>query len=312
MEKDEKIYVASHEAMIGSAILRRLRRDGFANLVTRPAANLDLTDQKMVLDFFLEEKPDYVFFASTRSGGILANSRYPADFIYDNIQSQTNVIHSAWKCGVKKLLFLGSSCVYPKDCPQPMKEEHLLFGKLEPTSEPYAIAKIAGIKMCQSYDLQYGTNYVSVIPADLYGPGDDFDPETSHVLPALLRKMHEAKTSDAPEVVVWGTGAPRREALHVDDLADACIFLMNHYDRPEIINVGSGEDLSVKELALLVKEVVGFAGEIVFDTAKPDGAPRKLLDSSKMRQSVWAPKIGLRKGIEQTYRWYEKHIKANY
>ena len=308
MEKNEKIFVAGHEGMIGSAILRRLKDDGFTNLVTR--ASLDLTDQKMVSGFFMDEKPGYVFLAVAKVGGILANSKYPAEFIYSNIQIQTNIIRSAWKSGVKKLLFLGSSCIYPKDCPQPMKEEYLLSGKLEPTSEPYAIAKIAGIKMCQSYNLQYGTDYISVVPADLYGPGDDFDPETSHVLPALLRKIHDAKIRNQPEVIVWGTGSPRRESVHVDDLADACIFLMSNYDESEMINIGSGEDLSIRELARLISDVVGFKGNIIFDESKPDGAQRKLLDIARIRKLGWSPRIGLEKGVSQTYQWYKSQAKA--
>ena len=309
MEKDEKIFVAGQEAMIGLAILHRLKADGFTKLVPGSSSELDLTNQKMVLEFFMEEKPDYVFLAAAKMGGILANSKYPAQFIFSNIQSQTNIIHSAWKSGVKNLLFLGSSCIYPKECPQPMKEEYLLTGKLESTSEPYAIAKIAGIKMCQSYNLQYGTDYISVVPADLYGPHDDFDSETSHVLPALIRKMHEAKTYNEPEVVVWGTGSPRRESLHVDDLADACILLMDKYDESEMINVGSGEDLSIKELALLIRNVIGFKGEVVFDESKPDGAPRKLLDIGKIRKLGWSPKISLEKGVRQTYQWYENYVR---
>jgi len=310
MEKGKKIFVAGHEGMIGSAILRRLRGDGFTNLVTRTSPELDLTDQKMVFEFFMDEKPDYVFLAAAKVGGILANSKYPAEFIYNNIQLQTNVIHSAWKSGVKKLLFLGSSCIYPKDCPQPVKEEYLLLGKLESTSEPYAIAKIAGIRMCQSYNLQYGTDYISVVPADLYGPNDDFDPETSHVLPALITKMHQAKIGNKEEVVVWGTGSPRRGCLHGDDLADACVFLMNHYDESEMINVGSGEDLSIKELARLISDVIGFKGSVIFDKSKPDGAPRKLLDTGKIRKLGWSPKISLEKGIKQTYQWYDNYVKA--
>ena len=308
MEKNERIFIAGHEGMTGSAILHRLKESGFTKLVVRTSSELDLTDQKMVFDFFMDEKPDYVFLTAAKVGGILANSRYPAEFIYSNIQSQTNIMHSAWKSGVKKLLFLGSSCVYPKGCPQPMKEEYLLTGKLESTSEPYAIAKITGIKMCQSYNLQYGTNYISVIPADLYGPHDDFDPETSHVLPALIRKMHKAKTSNQPEVIIWGTGSPRRESLHADDLAEACLFLMKNYDEPEIINVGSGKDLSIRELALLIREVVGLKGEVVFNESKPDGAPRKLLDISKITKLGWSPKISLERGIRQTYQWYEDHV----
>ena len=252
MESGEKIVVAGHEGMIGSAILRRLRKDGFTNLITMTSSELDLTDQKMVGDFFIEERPDYVFLASTKVGGIIANSRYPAEFIYNNIQAQTNVIHSAWKAGGKKLLFLGSSCIYPKGCPQPMKEEYLLTGELEPTSEPYAVAKIAGIKMCQAYNTQYGTNFISVVPADLYGPYDDFDPETSHVLPALIRKMYQARIRREREVIVWGTGSPRRDCLYVDDLADACIFLMNNYSESAVINVGSREESSIKERNVLV------------------------------------------------------------
>ncbi len=310
MEKEGKIFVTGHEAMIGSAILRHLSEDGFKKLVTRTSSELDLCNQKMVYDFFMDEKPDYVFLSTNKIGGILVNSRYPAEFIYSNLQSQTNVIHSAWKSGVKKLVFLASSCIYPKSCPQPMKEEYLLTGKLEPTSEPYAIAKIAGIRMCQSYNLQYGTDYISVVPADLYGPNDDFDPETSHVLPALMRKVHEAKIGHEPRVVVWGTGSPRRESLHVDDLADACIFLMSNYDESEIINIGSGEDLSIRGLAQLIRDTVGFKGDIVFDKSKPDGAPRKLLDIGKIRKLGWSPKISLKKGINQTYQWYVKHAPA--
>ncbi|MFC1918883.1 GDP-L-fucose synthase family protein [Chloroflexota bacterium] len=310
MEKGEKIFFAGHESMIGSSLLRRLEEGGYTNLVTGASSGLKLTDQSGVFELFMDEKPDYVFLTGAKVGGILANSRYPAEFIYNNIQSQTNVIDSAWKSGVKKLLFLGSSCIYPRDCPQPMKEEYLLSGKLEPTSEPYAIAKIAGIRMCQSYNLQYGTHYISAVPADLYGPEDDFNPETSHFLPALIRKMHEARTRNQPEVVVWGTGSPRRETLYVDDLADACIFLMNNYDGSEMINVGSGEDLSIKELARIVREVVGFEGVLTYDESKPDGAPRKLLDVSKIRKLDWSPKISLEDGIRQTYQWYGNRIAA--
>jgi len=310
VEKNEKIWVTGQEAMIGSAIRRCLLAAGFGNLVVEDSSELDLTNQKMVTEFFMDERPAYVFLSGKKVGGILANSRYPAQFIYDNIQSQTNVIHAAWKYGVKKLLFLASSCVYPKDCPQPMKEEYLLSGSLEPTSEPYALAKIAGIRMCQAYNLQYGTDYISVVPADLYGPHDDFEPETSHVLPALVRKVHEAKIYNRPEVVVWGTGSPRREALHVGDLADAGIFLMNNYDKSEMINVGSGQDLSISELAQLISEVVGFDGGITFDRSKPDGAPRKLLDTTKISKLGWSPKIGLEDGIRQTYQWCLENVTA--
>lgn len=308
MERDERIFIAGHESMVDSAIQRCLKKNGFVNLITRNSFELDLTDQKLVLGFFMDEKPDYVFLTSTKMGGIMANSRYPAEFIYNNIQSQTNVIHSAWKSGVKKLLFLGSSCIYPKECPQPMKEEYLLSGKLESTSEPYAIAKIAGIKMCQSYNHQYGTNYISVVPADLYGPKDNFDPETSHVLPALMRRMHEAKISNDKRMIVWGTGTPKREFLHVDDLADACLFLMDNYDESEMTNVGFGKETSIKELVFLMKEIVGFEGAIVVDDSKPDGAPRKSLDSNKINKLGWMPKISLQEGIKETYEWYEKHL----
>jgi len=308
MQKDEKVFVAGHEGMIGSAILRRLEEGGFSSVITGSPAELDLTDQGMVAEFFMAEKPDYVFLASAKVGGILANSRYPAEFIYTNLVSQTNVINSAWKSGVKKLLFLGSSCSYPKDCPQPMKEDYLLSGKLEPTSEPYAIAKIAGIRMCQSYNRQYGTEYISAIPADVYGSDDDFNPETGHVLPALISKMHHAKINNEVEVAIWGTGSPRREALHVDDLADACIFLMNNYDESELINIGSGEDISVREMAQVVKDATGFKGNIIFDESKPDGMLRKLLDVSRMKKLGWSPKISLKEGIRQTYQWYENHL----
>lgn len=310
MEKNEKIYIAFHEGMIGSAILRRLTEDGFAGPIVKTHDKLDLTEQTMVLEFFMDEKPDYVFLTSTKMGGILANTRYPADLIYANMQIQSNVIHSAWKAKVKKLLFLGSSCVYPEVCRQPMKEEYFFSGKLEPRSESYAIAKIAGIKMCQSYNLQYGTDYISVVPADLYGPNDDFDPETSHVLPALIRRIHEAKVRNEHEVIVWGTGSPLRDCLYVDDLADACIFLMNKYDDSEIINVGSGDDLSIRALARLISDIIGFDGDINFDKSKPNGTIRKLLDIGKIRDLGWSPKTDLEDGIRQTYQWYKKHIEA--
>lgn len=311
MNKDSKIFVAGHEGMIGSALLRCLREEGFNKLLTRASSELDLIEQKKVFDFFMDERPDYVFLAAARMGSILANSKYPADFIYENIQIQSNVIQSAWKSGVKKLLFLGSTCVYPRLCPQPMKEEHLLTGPLEPTSEPYAIAKIAGIRMCQSYNSQYGTSYISVVPATLYGPDSHFDLETSHVLSALIRKLHEAKVNNEKGVTLWGTGSPRREFLHADDLADACVFLMKNYDESEMINVGSGEDLSIKELALLIKGIVGYTGELIFDTSMPDGAPQKLLDSGRIRGMGWTPKIGLENGIRQTYEWYKNRATAN-
>ena len=308
MKKSGKIFVAGHKGMTGAAIRRRAQAAGYANPLPRDSDGLDLTDQKTVLDFFMAEKPDYVFITSAKVGGILANSQFPAEFIYTNIQSQTNVIHAAWKSGVKKLLYLASSCVYPKNCPQPMKEEYLLSGKLEPTSEPYAIAKIAGIRMCQSYSHQYGVNFISAVPADLYGPMDDFNPETGHVLASLLAKMHQARTENRAEIVVWGTGSPRRECLYVDDLADTCFFLMDNYDDPEMINLGSGEDLSIKEMAGLIKDVVGFKGDIIFDKSKPDGMPRKLLDTSRIRKLGWSPRTGLEAGLRQTYEWYVSHI----
>jgi GDP-L-fucose synthase len=263
-----------------------------------------LERQAQVESFFEEQRPEYVFLAAAKVGGIWANNSFPAEFIYSNIMVQTNVIHSAYRTGVKKLLFLGSSCIYPKHCPQPMKEEYLLTGPLEPTNEPYALAKIAGIRACQSYNRQYGTNYISVMPTNLYGPNDNFDLETSHALPALIRKFHEAKIKSNSSVTIWGTGLPRREFLHVDDLADACIFLMNHYDESDIINVGCGEDISIAELALLVKGVVGYTGDIEYDIEKPDGTPRKLLDVSRLRDLGWQPKLSLEEGIKKTYEWY--------
>lgn len=304
MEKDCKIFIAAHEGMIGSAILRRIEQDGFTNLLTESSAKLTLTNQKSVLEYFMTETPDYVFLPSIRVGGILVNSQYPADFIYDNLAGEMNIIHSAWGSGVKKLLFLASSCIYPKECPQPMKEEYILTGKLEPTSEPYAIAKIAGIRMCQAYNRQYGTEFISVVPADIYGPGDDFNPETGHVLPSLISRMHRAKINTHPEVVVWGSGSPRRETLHVDDLADACIMLMDKYSDSEMINLGSGDDISIKELALAIKKTVGFDGNLVFDKSKADGMPRKLLDNAKLQRLGWSPKIGLAEGLRQTCEWF--------
>lgn len=304
MHKEAKIYVAGHRGLVGSAILRKLRAEGYSNIVTRTHQELDLTNQQAVYQFFEVERPEYVFLAAAKVGGILANSTYPADFIRENLLIQTNVIDAAYRYGVKKLLFLGSSCIYPKFAPQPIKEEYLLTGALEPTNEPYAVAKIAGIKMCQAYNKQYGTNFISVMPTNLYGPGDNFDLETSHVLPALIRKFHEAKVTGAPYVVVWGSGTPRREFLHVDDLADACVFLMNNYDSSEIINIGVGEDLTIAELAQLIKKIVGYKGEIVFDRTKPDGTPRKLLDVSKLFNLGWRPRIRLEDGIRSTYEWF--------
>jgi GDP-L-fucose synthase len=323
MEKNSRIYVAGHRGLVGSSILRRLKADGFTRLITKTHQELDLLCQNDVEIFFRSEKPEYVFLAAAKVGGILANDSFPAEFIYDNLMIQTNIIHAAYRGGVKKLLFLGSSCIYPKEAPQPMKEEYLLSGRLEPTNEPYAIAKIAGIKMCQSYNRQYGTYFISVMPTNLYGPGDNFNLETSHVLPALIRKFHEAKIrgrrseigdqgseikgkgiDNNDSVTIWGTGTPRREFLHVDDLADACIFLMKNYDESAIINIGVGDDISIRELAVLIADIVGFKGSIRYDSSKPDGTLRKLLDVSRLRSMGWESKISLRRGIEKTYRWY--------
>jgi GDP-L-fucose synthase len=328
MNKDSKIYVAGHTGLVGSALLRKLQSEGYTNIITSTHAELDLERQTEVESFFKEEAPGYVFLAAAKVGGILANDTYPAEFIYRNLAIQTNVIHAAWKMKVRRLLFLGSSCIYPRECPQPMKEDYMLTGPLEATNEPYATAKIAGVKMCEAYNRQYGTNFISVMPTNLYGPNDNFDLETSHVLPALIRKFHEAKVGvndesvhpspftvhqSPPPVVIWGTGNPRREFLHVDDLADACLFLMNLEEekfrslltlhRSPLINIGWGKDISIKELALLIKEIIGFEGEITFDTTKPDGTPRKLLDVSKISELGWRPKISLKEGLEGTYNW---------
>jgi GDP-L-fucose synthase len=308
MDKGSRVYVAGHRGLVGGAIMRRLVRDGFADIVTCTHAELDLTDQAAVSDFFEATKPEYVFLAAAKVGGILANSTHPAEFIRENLLIQTNVIDAAYRSGVRKLLFLGSSCIYPKMAPQPLKEEYLLTGALEPTNDAYAVAKIAGIMMVKSYRRQYGFDGISVMPTNLYGPGDNFDLETSHVLPALIRKIHEARVAGDASVTVWGTGTPRREFLHVDDLADAAVFLMSAYDDEEIINIGTGEDVSIGELAALVADVVGYEGEIVYDTSKPDGTPRKLLDVSKLRALGWSPKIGLREGIAATYKWYVENL----
>ncbi|KIP20463.1 GDP-L-fucose synthase [Anoxybacillus ayderensis] len=308
MNKDAKIYVAGHRGLVGSAILRKLQADGYTNLVYKTSQELDLRDRNQVDRFFEEEKPEYVFLAAAKVGGIVANNEYPADFIRDNLMIQTNVIDAAYRNGVKKLLFLGSTCIYPKFAPQPLKEEYLLTGELEPTNEPYAIAKIAGIKMCQSYNRQYGTKYISVMPTNLYGPNDNFDLHTSHVLPALIRKFHEAKENNAPYVEVWGTGTPRREFLYSDDLADACVFLMNNYEGNEIVNVGVGEDISIKELAEKIKNIVGYKGEIKFDTTKPDGTPRKLVDVSKINALGWKASISLEEGLQKAYQWFLDNV----
>jgi len=304
MENRSKIYVAGHRGMVGSAIVRKLQKEGYANLLLRSRQELDLLDQTVVRRFFEAEKPEYVFLAAAKVGGILANDTYRAQFIYENLQIQNNIIHSAWQSGVKKLLFLGSSCIYPKHAPQPMKEEHLLTGPLEPTNEPYAVAKIAGIKMCQAYNDQYGTDYISVMPTNLYGPNDNFDLQTSHVLPALIHKFHKAKKDRLPAVEIWGTGSPKREFLHVDDLADACLFLMKNYSGNNFLNIGVGEDISIKDLALLIKKIVGYQGKLSFDTSKPDGTPRKLLDVGRLHRLGWKATIGLEEGIAQTYRWF--------
>lgn len=301
MNKDSKIYIAGHRGMVGSAILRKLQKEGFNNFITRTSKELDLRNQQDVADFFAKEKPDYVFLAAAKVGGIVANNTYRADFIYENIMIQSNTIHHAWKNGVKKLLFLGSSCIYPKMASQPLKEEYLLTGLLEPTNEPYAIAKIAGIKMCDAYRSQYGCNFISVMPTNLYGPNDNYDLNNSHVLPALIRKFHTAKKENAPSVEIWGTGSPMREFLHADDLADACYYLMANYNEPGLVNIGVGEDISIKDLALLVKKIVGFKGDLKFDTTKPDGTPRKLMDVSKLHSFGWKHKIELEEGIGKVY-----------
>jgi GDP-L-fucose synthase len=304
MDKHSRIFVAGHNGLVGSAIVRRLQADGYTNVIVRSRKETDLENQGAVLKLFLEEKPEYVFMAAARVGGILANNTYPVDFIRSNLMVQNNIIDASHYAGVRKLLFLGSSCIYPKMCPQPMKEEYLLTGALEPTNEWYAIAKIAGIKMCQAYHRQHGMNAISLMPTNLYGPGDNFDLNASHVLPALIRKFHEAKLSGAKEVVMWGTGTPKREFLHVDDLADACVHLMLTYNAPEIVNVGTGEDVTIRQLAEMVKETVGFDGEIVQDLTKPDGTPRKLLDVSKLHGLGWKHKTELTAGIRTTHQWF--------
>lgn len=287
--------------MVGSAILRKLKEEGYTNFVLRSSKELDLRDQQDVSGFFAETKPDYVFLAAAKVGGIVANNTYRADFLYDNLMIQSNIIHESFKNQVKKLMFLGSSCIYPKLAPQPMKEEYLLTGELEYTNEPYAIAKIAGIKMCDAYRAQYGCNFISVMPTNLYGPNDNYDLNNSHVLPALIRKFHEAKINNAPEVLIWGSGKPYREFLHVDDLANACYFLMNQYSESGFINIGTGEDIQINDLAMLIKQIVGFSGEIHHDPAKPDGTPRKLMDVSRLRNLGWSPHIPLKEGIKKVY-----------
>nr|WP_295869250.1 GDP-L-fucose synthase [uncultured Chitinophaga sp.] len=307
MRASDKIYVAGHRGMVGSALVRKLKNEGFGNIVTRTSGELDLRDQGAVAKFFSEEKPAHVFLAAAKVGGIVANNTYRGQFIYENLMIQNNVIHHAHLNGVQKLMFLGSSCIYPKLAPQPLKEEYLLTGQLEPTNQPYAIAKIAGIEMCDAYRAQYGSNFISVMPTNLYGPNDNYDLQNSHVLPAMLRKMHEAKMNNLPEVVLWGTGTPRREFLHADDMADACFYLMQHYNEPGLVNIGVGEDISIKELAMLIRKIVGYKGELVFDTTKPDGTPRKLMDVSKLHSYGWKARIELEEGVRRVY----EDVKAN-
>jgi len=315
MEKDAKIYVAGHRGLVGSAIVKALKKQGFENLIVRNHNELDLLNQKAVKDFFEIEKPEYVFLAAAKVGGIWANSTEPAQFIYENLQIQNNIIHQAYLNKVKKLLFLGSSCIYPKMCPQPMKEEYLMTGLLEPTNDSYALAKIAGIKMCQSYNRQYGTNFIAVMPTNLYGPNDNFDLKSSHVMPALIRRFHEAKLEGKTQVVAWGTGSPKREFLHVDDMVEGCLFLMNNFkptkeqnEKGDIfMNLGTGIEVSIKELTEMIKEVVNFEGEIVWDATKPDGTPRKLLDMSKMHNLGWKHEIDLKEGVELSYNWFKNN-----
>jgi GDP-L-fucose synthase len=312
MDKRSKIYVAGHKGMVGSAIKRKLESSGYTNLIYKSHAELDLTNQKEVNSFFEKERPEYVFLAAAKVGGILANSTYPADFIYQNLMIEANIIHAAYKNGVKKLLFLGSSCIYPKFASQPLREEYLLTGELETTNEAYAIAKIAGIKLCKHYNQQYGTNFISVMPTNLYGPNDNFNLETSHVMPALIRKFHDAKIKNNPYVIVWGSGKPRREFLHVDDMADACVYLMEKHDSSNIgdfVNIGVGEDIAISDLAVIIKEIVGYKGKIVYDRTKPDGTPRKLLDVTKLYSLGWKASIQLTEGISAVYRDYVNAIR---
>lgn len=307
VETSAKIYVAGHRGLVGAALVRQLRASGYDNLLLATSKEVDLKEQGAVRDFFRRHKPDYVFVAAAKVGGILANDSYPADFIYENLMIEANLIHESYRNGVKKLLFLGSTCIYPKMAPQPIKEEYLLTGPLEPTNEWYAVAKIAGIKLCQAYRRQHGCSYICAMPTNLYGPGDNFDLQGSHVMSALIRKFHEAKTAGQSQVVVWGTGTQKREFLHVDDCAVACLFLMDRYDDGEIVNVGVSEDIAIQDLAELVKVVTGFVGDIVYDSSKPDGTPRKLVDTSKLRGLGWTPTIGLEQGVRSTYEWYLAH-----
>lgn len=305
MNTNDKIYVAGHRGMVGSAMIRKLKKEGFTNIVVKSSSELDLRNQRDVDQFFSQEKPAYVFLSAAKVGGILANNSYRADFLYDNLMIQSNVIHAAYTYGSSKLMFFGSSCIYPKLAPQPLKEEYLLTGLLEPTNEPYAIAKIAGIKLCDAYRDQHGCNFISVMPTNLYGPNDNYDLQTSHVMPALIRKFHEAKVNRQESVVLWGSGTPRREFMHVDDLADACFFLMQYFNEAGFVNIGVGEDITIKELALLIKDIVGYTGAIVQDTSKPDGTPRKLMDVARLNALGWKAKIHLREGIEEVYKEFE-------
>lgn len=307
MKENSKIFIAGHRGLVGSALVRNLQAQGYTNLLLKTRAELDLLDSEAVKNFFEKEKPEYVFLSAAKVGGILANDAYPAKFIFQNLQIQNNIIHNAYLNKTKKLLFLGSSCIYPRECPQPIKEEYLLTGPLEKTNEAYAVAKIAGIKMCQAYNKQYGTKFISVMPTNLYGPNDNFDLNSSHVLPALLRRFHDAKIANKQEVVMWGTGSPKREFLHVDDLADACVFLMKNYADSEIVNIGTGEDISIKELSEMVKKTVDFKGKIINDTTKPDGTPRKLLNVSKLHSLGWKHSIELSAGIKITYKWFKEN-----
>ncbi|MDP2943886.1 MAG: GDP-L-fucose synthase [Candidatus Omnitrophota bacterium] len=309
MKKEDKIYIAGHAGLIGSALLRELKANNYKNIITKTHRELDLCDQVAVHKFFKTERPEYVINAAAKVGGIGANISYPAQFIYENLVIQANIIHHSYIYGVKKLLCFGSACVYPRWSSQPIKEEYLLSGYLEPTNEPYAVAKIAGIKICEAYNRQYNTNFICPVPTNTYGPNDNFDPNDAHVVSALIRRLHEAKIKREATVTVWGTGNPRREFLYVDDLADACIFLMQHYNKPDIINIGTGKDISIKELAHIIKEVTGYRGKVIFDPSKPDGIPRKLLDISKLRRLGWRAKTNLREGITKTYKWYLKHSK---
>lgn len=310
MNQSSRVFVAGHRGLVGSAIIRRLEAEGFHNLLLRSRSELDLTSGEQVERFFAEERPEYVFLSAAKVGGILANATYPVDFLRDNLAIELNVIDSAWRNGVKKLEFLGSSCIYPKHASQPIKEEYLLTGPLEPTNEWYAIAKIAGIKLCQAYRAQYGFNAISLMPTNLYGPGDNFDLKNSHVLPALMRKIHESHLQGDADVTIWGTGTPRREFLHVDDLASAAVFLMQHYDEPEIVNVGTGEDVTIAELADTIRRAVGYQGRFVYDTAKPDGTPRKLLDVSRLHALGWRHSISLEQGVRRTYEWLTEHVQS--